>query len=169
MSGEIIDPLVRLVLALPVVLGLAYLALKYGLARRFAITSGNRRMKLVEQLPLGPKAVLSLVSLGGRYYLLAHQDNSVTLIKELGTLPEPDEVKTGDSMELTPKTLEEFGRVQGLETFSGAVSLPEVVKEKFRKVLLGLAGLASGAKGAFTSRLAARNRSGEKGDRNFEG
>ncbi|MCL6635842.1 MAG: flagellar biosynthetic protein FliO, partial [Peptococcaceae bacterium] len=81
MSGELIWAVVKLVVALPLVLGLACLSLKYGLARRYAVTPGSRRMKLVEQLPLGPKAVLSLVQLGGRYYLLAHQDNAISLLK----------------------------------------------------------------------------------------
>ncbi len=79
MNGDLIGAVVRLLVALPLILGIAYLVLKYGLARRYVVTTGNRRMKLVEQLPLGPKTSLSLVSLGGKYYLLAHQDNSVSL------------------------------------------------------------------------------------------
>jgi len=108
MSGDLIWAVVRLLVALPLVLGMAYLILKYGLARRYATSPGGRRMKLVEQLPLGPKTVLSLVALGNRYYLLAHQDHTVQLIKELDELPELEELKAGSIIELAPRTIEEF-------------------------------------------------------------
>jgi len=108
MSGDLIWAVVRLLVALPLVLGMAYLVLKYGLARRYVTSPGGRRMKLVEQLPLGPKTVLSLVALGGRYYLLAHQDHAIQLIKEIDELPELEGLKAGEIMELTPRTIEEF-------------------------------------------------------------
>lgn len=112
MSSDLVWAAARLLVSLPLVLGLAYLVLKYGLAKRYAVKPGNRRMKLVEQLPLGPKAILSLVELGGRYYLLAHQDSSISLIKEFDELPGPEDLEVGDVVELTPKTVEELDQMR---------------------------------------------------------
>lgn len=115
MSSDLIWAVVRLLVALPLVLLMAYLVLKYGLARRYAVVTGKSRMKLVEQLPLGPKTVLSLVGLGGKYYLLAHQDNSIHLIKELDELPLKEKIVADDIVELTPRAIKEIdqGRVTG--------------------------------------------------------
>ncbi|KUK81058.1 MAG: Flagellar biogenesis protein [Pelotomaculum thermopropionicum] len=121
MNHDLIWAAVRLLVFLPLVLGLAYLVLKYGLARRYAVKPGTRHMRLVEQLSLGPKTGLSLVELGGRYYLMAHQENSVQLIKELDALPDPKDLKTGDILELNPKTVADLDRMRK----SGAASVTE--------------------------------------------
>jgi len=112
MSGDLIWAMVRLLVALPLVLGMTYLVLKYGLARRYTVAPGGRRMRLIEQLPLGPKTVLSLVALGERYFLLAHQDNSIHLIKELDELPLQEKIAADDIMELTPRTIKEIDQVR---------------------------------------------------------
>ncbi|WP_051276344.1 flagellar biosynthetic protein FliO [Desulfovirgula thermocuniculi] len=80
--------LLRLAVALPLVAGLAYLAVRFGLGRR-VLAGRGRYMRIVEQLPLGPKACLTLVQVGRRYYLLAHQENALALLRELEELPEP--------------------------------------------------------------------------------
>lgn len=164
MNEDLIWAVVRLLLALPLVLGLAYLVLKYGLAKRYATMPGNRRIKLVEQLPLGPKTVLSLVALGGRYYLLAHQDNSVSLIKELDELPEPEDSKIGDIVELTPKTVEELDRIQKSEGLSGIGSSPGNPEGGF-SMLKRLAGKAAVAGQNMAARLAAGVGKGKKGEK----
>lgn len=169
MNSDLIWAVVRLMVALPLVLGMAYLVLKYGLARRYVVASGARRMKLVEQLPLGPKTTLSLVALGGRYYLLAHQDNAISLVKELGELPEPEASKIGDIVELTPRTIEEFDRLQKSGGSGGAGRLSEVLKEKYGPRFKKLAGRAARAKEIVAARLAAGNRAGEKGEKKVEG
>ncbi|MBO8129168.1 MAG: flagellar biosynthetic protein FliO [Peptococcaceae bacterium] len=89
MDGEFWGALLRLCIALPITLGLAYAVLRFGLARRYGITGGlSRRMQLVEQIPLGPKAGLSLVRVGKKYYLLAHNEETVTVVREYDSLPE---------------------------------------------------------------------------------
>lgn len=90
-SKDILFAFIRTIIALPLVLALAYVVIKYGLARRGLVKGeqGGRRMRVVEQMPLGPKGLLSLVEVGGRYYLLAHAETGVTVIKEYDTLPEP--------------------------------------------------------------------------------
>lgn len=165
MSGELIWALVRMIVALPLVLGLAYLVLKYCLARRYPGTTRNRRMKLIEQLPLGPKATLSLVALGGKFYLLAHQDNAISLVKELDELKEPEETIIGDIVEFTPKTLKEFDKLQKPADPGAAKHLADVCKEKCRWQLNKLSGLLDRVDNNPLVKQAAGKRSGEKGDK----
>ncbi|MGQ9824829.1 MAG: flagellar biosynthetic protein FliO [Desulfotomaculales bacterium] len=88
MDREIFWAVLRLAVALPLVLALAYLTVKYGMARSRLPTSGvRRRMRVVEQLPLGPRTGLSLVQVGGEYFLLAFHEGKVALLKEYGELP----------------------------------------------------------------------------------
>lgn len=88
MDAEIFKAALRMVISLPLVAALAYFAIKYGLGRRATVSFGQRRMRLLEQAPLGHKASLSLVQAGNKYYLLAHQDGTVTVVKEMDALPE---------------------------------------------------------------------------------
>ncbi|MDQ7792507.1 MAG: flagellar biosynthetic protein FliO [Clostridia bacterium] len=78
----------RLAVTLPLVLLLCYLVLRYALPKCMAGFGSGRRMRVVEQLPLGPKASLILVRVGSRYYLLVHQEGSVALVQEYDELPE---------------------------------------------------------------------------------
>ncbi|HOV80424.1 MAG TPA: flagellar biosynthetic protein FliO [Bacillota bacterium] len=165
MSGDLVWAVVRLLVALPLVLALAYLVLKYGLARRFVVTPGIRRMKLLEQLPLGPKTTLSLVMLGGRYYLFAHQDNAVLLVKEMEELPEPEEYKAGDIVDFTPRAVREYDSFQGagdLYASGGSVTYN-------KSVLKGLAGRLLKTGGFLKGRLFAVKRPGKKGEGKLEG
>ncbi len=80
---------VRIIITLPLVAALAYFLIKHGLARRSLLPGGKRRMRLVEQVPLGPKTSLSLVEVGGRYILLAHSENGFCVVREMEELPAP--------------------------------------------------------------------------------
>ncbi|MBO8137502.1 MAG: flagellar biosynthetic protein FliO [Desulfotomaculum sp.] len=90
MDKEILFAFIRTLIALPLVLLLAYLVIRYGLARRGPVQANGtgRRMRVIEQLPLGSKGVLNLVEVGGKYYLLAQSENGFTLVKEFDTLPD---------------------------------------------------------------------------------
>ncbi len=168
MSSDLIGAVVRTLVALPLVLGLAYLVLKYGLARRYVTASGSRRMKLVEQLPLGPKTTLSLVELGGSYYLLGHQDSSISLVKELKELPETDQFKIGDIVELKPRTIEEYDvRVKGEKALTRC--LTKKVKEKYSLFWKKFAGRVSEVKTMITIKTGSRTRLAEKGEKKVEG
>lgn len=161
MSGDLIWAMVRLVVALPLVLGLAYMVIKYGLARRYMAPAGKRRMKLVEQLSLGPKATLSLVELGGKFYLLAHQDNCISLVKEISELKEPEQKIIGDIVEFTPQTIEEFDRLQKPAVTDGKAQLTGLFNES-RPRLNVLAGLPVRVKNIIAARRNQREREGEK-------
>lgn len=89
MDNETIWLFIRVVVGLPLVLVLAYFTIKYGLARNRGFAPGPRHMRVIEHLPLCTKGGLALVELGGRYYLVAFQENNISLLKELDSLPEP--------------------------------------------------------------------------------
>ncbi|MCL6611810.1 MAG: flagellar biosynthetic protein FliO [Peptococcaceae bacterium] len=89
MDAEILKAAVRIIIALPLVAALAYFLIRHGLARRTFLPGGRRRMRLVEQIPLGPKTSLSLVEVGGRYILLAHSENGFCVVREMDELPGP--------------------------------------------------------------------------------
>ncbi len=165
MNSDLVWAIVRVLVALPLVLGMAYLVLKYGVARRYVMTTGSRRMKLVEQLPLGPKTTLSLVTLGDEYFLLAHQDGSITLIKELGELPEIDDIKIASVVELTPHTIEEYSRLQEAGNEGETKKISGILK-KFKAVVNLMAGQSARARGSVINGVTRRN--SEKGGKKFE-
>jgi len=89
MNEDMLWAVVRLAVSLPLVLALAYFTVKFGLARQsFVAGAQPRRVHLVEQLSLGPRSGLSLVQVGQCYFLLAHQEGKVTLVKEFAELPD---------------------------------------------------------------------------------
>jgi len=88
----------RLAVALPLVLLLCVVVLKYLVPRTLSGFAGGRRMRVVEQLSLGPKTGMSLVRVGGRYYLLAYHEGAVTVVKEMDELPEACGTETPDGL-----------------------------------------------------------------------
>ncbi|HUW66303.1 MAG TPA: flagellar biosynthetic protein FliO [Spirochaetia bacterium] len=98
-SDDVLWVFLRTLLALPVVLALAYLTIRYVLGRK-NLTAGPRRMRVVETLPLGGKGALVLIEMGGRYYLLAYQEGAVAVLKEMDELPAPVEAGTAPFGEL---------------------------------------------------------------------
>jgi len=168
MSSDLVWAMVRVLVALPLVLGLAYLVLKYGIARRYVITTGNRRMRLVEQLPLGPKTTLSLVALGEAYFLLAHQDGSITLVKELGELPELEDIKIDSVVELKPHTIEEYDLLQEAGSEGETKTIPGILLEKFRASIKLLTRQSAQARGKVMTRVTNRMGDGEKGEKKVE-
>ncbi|AEG59523.1 flagellar biosynthetic protein FliO [Desulforamulus ruminis] len=89
MDKEILWLFIRVLVLLPLILFLAYITIKFGLARNRVFSTGKRYMRTVENLPLGSKGGLTLVEIGGRYYLFALQEGRISLVKEFESLPEP--------------------------------------------------------------------------------
>lgn len=89
MDFDVVAAAIRLLIALPVVTALAYFLIKYGLGRRVLATGGKRRMRVVEQIPLGPKSSVCLIEVGGCFILLAQSESGFAVLKEMDTLPEP--------------------------------------------------------------------------------
>jgi flagellar protein FliO/FliZ len=88
MDKETLWLFIKVITLLPLILVMAYLTIKYGLSRTGGAAMGSKYMRRVDHLPLGPKAGLTLVEVGGRYYLVAFQENHITLLKEFDSLPE---------------------------------------------------------------------------------
>lgn len=169
MSSDLVWAIVRMLVTLPLVLGLVYLVLKYGLARRYITTSGQRKMKLVEQLPLGPKSTLSLVTLGGVYYLLAHQENSISLIKELGELPEIEEAKIAGVIELKPQPIREYDYLKAPAGKSGISKTHGPAVGTFVLMLKKLAGQFAQTQRAVMTRMTNRTVEDDKVGKRIEG
>ncbi len=89
MDREMLLALVRILVLLPLVCILAYLTVRFGLGRvkSWPVPGGRKRMRVLEQVSLGPKAGLSLVQVGEKYMLFAHQEGSILLVKEMDELP----------------------------------------------------------------------------------
>lgn len=95
MDQEMLWAVVQLMIFLPVVAALAYFTVKYGLGRRYGWPGARRYMRVVEQLPFGPRAGIALVQVGREYLLIGFHDGKLTLLKEFAQLPEelPAEVR----------------------------------------------------------------------------
>ncbi|MEW6447615.1 MAG: flagellar biosynthetic protein FliO [Bacillota bacterium] len=83
MGNDLFWAVVRLIICLPLVVGLMYLVLRFGLYRRFVPARAGRYIRVMEQVPLGPKTVVSLVKVSDRYYLLGHGEGTITILKEI--------------------------------------------------------------------------------------
>ncbi|MCF8009902.1 MAG: flagellar biosynthetic protein FliO [Clostridiales bacterium] len=108
MNDELVKALARLAVSLPVVILLAYFAIRFSLGKQVVKKRGQRRMRVLEQVSPGPKITVSLVQVGDRYYLLAHQESSTVLIKEMDELP--PEIEKEDSGGDKPSILEWFNQ-----------------------------------------------------------
>ncbi|MEG6520916.1 flagellar biosynthetic protein FliO [Desulfotomaculum sp. 1211_IL3151] len=128
MDNETLWLFIKVITLLPLILVMAYLTIKYGLSRAGGAAMGSKYMRRVDHLPLGPKAGLTLVEIGGRYYLVACQENHVTLLKEFDALPE--QINTS-----------------GIGTDS-AVHFKEVLSQQFKQTQQYLAGRRQGKGGS---------------------
>uniref|UniRef100_A0A7C2EI21 Flagellar protein n=1 Tax=Ammonifex degensii TaxID=42838 RepID=A0A7C2EI21_9THEO len=89
MGNDYFWAVVRLLICLPIVIGLIYLVLRYGLSRQLLVARPGRHIRVIEQVPLGPKTVVSLVKVGNKFYLLGHGERTVAILEELeGDFPE---------------------------------------------------------------------------------
>lgn len=85
--SDLVWAVVRLVIALPLVVLLAVATVRWGLRARYGVT-GGRRIRVIEQVPVGRSTSLALVAVGQRYYLLACQERHVSVVATFDTLPE---------------------------------------------------------------------------------
>ena len=81
---ELYSAYLRLLVAFPLVMILAYWGLRF-LLPRFAPALGmGKKIQVVERVALHPRAFLYIVKVGEDYFLLAATHSSVTLLKDLG-------------------------------------------------------------------------------------
>ena len=81
MEWEFWDAIIRIIVCLPIVGILAYLIIKYGLAKNYSKTKGN--LRIVEQITFLPKATLNIIRVGDEYLLVSATEREVIVIKRL--------------------------------------------------------------------------------------
>jgi len=83
------EAIIRIIVCLPIVVILAYIFIKYGVAKNYSRTRGN--LKLLEQVILLPKATINIVKAGDEYLLVSATEQEITVIKQLDNYQENDE------------------------------------------------------------------------------
>lgn len=74
--------LVRLIVSLVVVLGLAFLAIKF-LQKRTMITQTGRWIRIIDQVCIGSSKALLLAEIAGRIYVLGVTDHNISKLLEI--------------------------------------------------------------------------------------
>jgi flagellar protein FliO/FliZ len=92
MGNDLFWAIVRLLVCLPLIIGVMYVLMRYGLSRRFLPGRAGRFIKVVEQVPLGPKTAVSLIKIGEKSYLCGHGEGTIAILKEIEEAL-PDEVQ----------------------------------------------------------------------------
>lgn len=112
----------RLLVAFPLVLILAYFGVRFFLKRYGPAFSLGRRVQVIERVALDSRTYLYVVKVGDEYLLLSSGQGGVMLLKELGTeLPEE-------------QPLEREGAGGDLSSFAGIM---EQVKRRVPETLSG--------------------------------
>jgi flagellar protein FliO/FliZ len=83
MDRDLLLALLRLLIFFPLVLGLAYLTVRFGLGRATGRVAGPGQLELIERLPLSSKSNLAVVRCGGRYFLIGQGEGAPVLLAEL--------------------------------------------------------------------------------------
>jgi len=81
--GELLGQLVKMILMLGVVVGLAYLTLNKGLGKLVERQNLGKRVKVVERVALDAKRSLFLVDLDGKQMLLGAGEGGVVFIRDV--------------------------------------------------------------------------------------
>lgn len=87
MEWQFFWALMRLLLFLPLVLGLAYLATRYATSLRYQWLRRGPYLAVIEHLALGPRTGLYVIRVGNRYCLFAASEGRLTLLRELEDYP----------------------------------------------------------------------------------
>jgi len=75
------EAVIRVIVCLPIVLLLAYLLIKYGVAKNYPRNRGN--LQLLEQVVLLPKATINIIKAGNEYLLISATEHEINVIKQL--------------------------------------------------------------------------------------
>ncbi len=89
MQGELLISALKLLLALPVVILLAYISLKFTNAY-LPGQNQNKNIQVIERVPIQNKSSLCLVKIGKKYVVIGVSENSFQVLKTL----EENEIKS---------------------------------------------------------------------------
>lgn len=93
--NEIWGTFIKLLIALPLVLILLVVVLRYSISGYQGRLKMNSNMQIVDQRALNARTILYMVNVQGTYYLLGCQENNIVLIDKLENYEE--HVKNEDS------------------------------------------------------------------------
>ena len=100
MEPNLWEAFIRIIVCLPIVGLLAYLLIKFGVAKNYSRSRGS--LKLLEQVILQPKATLNIVKVGDEYLVLSATEKEIVVIKKLDNYREYEPVEfqsyLGDAM-----------------------------------------------------------------------
>jgi len=117
MDKEMLLALVQIIVLLPLICALAYLAIRFGFCRsKNPFSNGHgKRMQVLEQVSMGPKCGLSLVQVGSKYLIFAHQEGCVVLVREMDELPGEIAVASPQWQNISQlvRNIKPFGAKQG--------------------------------------------------------
>jgi flagellar protein FliO/FliZ len=82
MDSNFILEFLKMLLLLPLILLLAYCSLKYG-GRYMNNLSSGKLIKVHERVPLGQNSFLSVVTIGGKPYVITNGDKGAQILLEL--------------------------------------------------------------------------------------
>jgi len=80
------EAVIRIIVYLPIVALLAYLVIKYGVAKNYSRSKGN--LRLLEQVVLLPKATINIVKVGEEYLVVSATEQEINVIKHLNDYQE---------------------------------------------------------------------------------
>lgn len=86
MEWNLWEAVIRIIVYLPIVALLAYLVIKYGVAKNYSRSKGN--LRLLEQVVLLPKATINIVKVGEEYLVVSATEQEINVIKHLNDYQE---------------------------------------------------------------------------------
>lgn len=88
MEWSLWEAIIRVIVCLPIVLLLAFVLIKYGVAKNYAHNRGN--LRLLEQVVLLPKATINIVKVGDEYLLISATEQEINVIKPMENYQEAE-------------------------------------------------------------------------------
>lgn len=88
MEWSLWEAIIRVIVCLPIVLLLAFVLIKYGVAKNYAHSRGN--LRLLEQVVLLPKATINIVKVGDEYLLISATEKGINVIKSIENYQEAE-------------------------------------------------------------------------------
>lgn len=123
MTGDFFVALLKLLVAFPLVLVIIYFFFKF-LNQKQQLFHMGKYIKIIEQIPVAPKAYLAVAKLGQKFVVISITEKSINILQEV-----PEE----DTAFLTTNLSQEFALPTWVENVTGKVPkirFSEVLRQK---------------------------------------